>query len=68
MTTSSSSFADFVAAQLRVEALGAKLFAAEVESIIAALAGDFVSIGCAIEWAADAGISLTIASSAMAST
>jgi hypothetical protein len=60
-TTTSSAFAVYVLAQLRVAAAHARLTVTEIDSISAALNGNFVLVDEAIAWAT--GIGITLASS-----
>jgi 3-oxoacyl-[acyl-carrier-protein] synthase III len=66
MTETSSGFSNFVHAQLRVASLRAKLHVADIDSIIAALSGNFICPEIAIEWADEIGLDIIAASSAAA--
>ena len=56
MTEASSAFTNFLLAQFRCASIRSRLFTAEIDSISAALNGNFVSADDAIAWAYDAGV------------
>jgi hypothetical protein len=62
-TIGSSTYTDFVLAQLRVAAARASLTVVEIDSIGTALAGGFVDVDTAVEWAIEIGVLDLIATS-----
>ena len=62
-TIGSSTYTDFVLAQLRVAAARASLTVVEIASIGTALAGGFVYADTAVEWAIEIGVLDLIATS-----
>ena len=67
ITAASTSFNDYLLAELKCAAIRARLLTAEIDSIEVALRGNFISADNAIAWLHEAGaIGLITASSAIA--